>query len=245
MVVASEESTEQSTDHSIDQDLTKARQVHGKLGVGKVHSVLDRGKVPGGGHKDLVEVPTEALHEHAVPKNWVVLTKGAKEVCTKGALEVRGQLEVLARVIASEEKQEELKFAVVEESSQVLGAKVAKEVQALVELSGQELKTQKEGRRRPAAVPPTSRLQVLPSSGGRRTRRGRSHHFSTYLQHRTELTPDLHVTIAKSGWPACGHAKLAVTYRGTGRRGRTRWTTDTRRSCRSEARCTSDSVMYD
>ena len=45
-------------------------------------------------------------------------------------------------------------------------------------------------------------------------RPGRPHYLSTYLQHNTELTPNLHVTIAKFGQPACGRAKLV----------RTRWT---------------------
>ena len=37
-------------------------------------------------------------------------------------------------------------------------------------------------------------------------RPGRPHYLSTYLQHSTELTPNLHVTIAKFGQPACGRA---------------------------------------
>ena len=67
-------------------------------------------------------------------------------------------------------------------------------------------------------------------------RPGRPHYLSTYLQHNTELTPNLHVTIAKFGLPAFGRVKLAVTYLGTGRRGRTMWTANKWRTCKSQAR---------
>ena len=228
--------------------LTKgARRARVKVVLTKVHT-RDKEDPSLTEAEELVTVPVAQVAPTRVAKETrakvakvamlarVVLSKGTKKARAK-VVPTKGAKEAQTNVV--EQPSEDL----VLHKSNVEGKQ---QKTAVVEVPAEALRDfavlKAEGCGGPAAVPPPSRLQG-PSSGGWRTRPGRPHHLSTYLQHSTELTPDLHVTIAKSGQPAVGRAKLAVTYRGTGRRGRTRWTSDKWRTCRSEARSASDSVM--